>query len=185
MTGPFMSSAEEQVSIYDDFDDGAFGQSVYRSVFHCVDLSAFTRSSTLPVRTPGWDRGSLLTAVVLSAERAGELKSGMYRESVHLEDGVYYYSREGIEFSFTLEKPSKEIMRLLEDYYRGPYAAWLEPLRTHYEENYVIRIHSAENIFDPWKEEIRYDEVLLMATLLGDRDQWLWGIHNGADLLNR
>jgi len=181
----FSAAAEERVSIYDDFDDGAYGQSVHRSVFRSANLSAFTRSETLPVRTPSWDRSSLLTAVVLSAQRAGELKEGLYSDRVSYSEGIFSYEWEGIEFSFSLEKPSREIMILLEDYYRGPYSEWLEPLKTHYEENYVIRIHSAENIFEPWKDEISYDEVLLMATLLGDRDQWLWGIHNGSDLLNR
>jgi len=177
--------AEERVSVYDDFDDGAFGQSVYRSVFRCVDLSAFSRSSTLPVRTPAWEQGGLLTAVVLSVEREDALRTGVYGDSVLFYDGVYHYNRDGIEFSFSLEKPTREIMLLIDDYYTGKYASWRDPLEKHYKENFVIRIHSAENIFDPWKNEISYDEVLLMATLLGDRDQWLWGIHNGADLLNR
>ena len=181
---PAFSAEPQRVSIYDDFDDGGFGRSEYRSVIRTVKLPAFSRSSTLSTDDPSREGRGLLTAVVLSAGTEAKLRQGVYPDVRRTEEGVYRYSREGLEFTFSLEKPGPEILLLLKDYYQGPYAAWLESVTLHYEENFIIRIHSAENIFDPWTERIDYNEALLMATVLGDRDQWLWGIHDGLDLLN-
>ena len=176
---------EEMVTIYDDFDNGAFGRSEYRSVFRSVKLSAFIRSDTEPVASPGWDETSHLTAVVLSSEREEELRRGLYPFVQSMGDGVYRYNRGGLDFSFSLEKPDTEVLSILEDYYRDSYSQWLESVTIHYMDNYIIRIYRAENVFDPWNDVIGYNEALLMATVLGDKDQWLWGIHDGLDLLNR
>ncbi|MDC7235513.1 MAG: hypothetical protein PQJ58_19950 [Spirochaetales bacterium] len=173
------------VTIYDDFDDGSYGRSEYRSVLRSVKLSAFSRTRTYPVASPARDISSYLTALVLSAQREEELAAGLYASRVKMIDGIYHYSHEGLEFSFSLEKPGPHIRGVLEDYYKGEFASWLAPVWEHYEKNFVIRIHSAENIFEPWREFIQYREAVLMATLLGDRDQWLWGIHDGNDLLKR
>ncbi|MBF9015495.1 MULTISPECIES: hypothetical protein [unclassified Oceanispirochaeta] len=178
-----MNRDEEFVSIYDDFDDGSYGRSEYRSVFRTVKMSAFARTKTHPVASPAWEETSHLTAVVLSSEREEEIRQGAYSLILREMDGVYYYSRDGVNFSFTLEKAGEEIRAVLEGYYQGRNADWLEPVWNHYQENYIIRIHSAENIFEPWREVIQYREAILMATLLGDRDQWLWGIHDGSDIL--
>lgn len=180
-----LSAEAAMVSIYDDFDDGGFGRSEYRSVIRTVKLPAFSRSVTLSTDDPSREGRGLLTAVVLSAGTEERLRRGEYPEVVALEEGLYLYRNEGLEFSFSLEKPGREILLLLTDYYQGRYLSWLESVTRRYEENYIVRIHSAENIFDPWTERIDYNEALLMATVLGDRDQWLWGIHDGLDILNR
>ncbi len=173
----FSAGAEEMVTVYDDFDDGRFGRSEYRSVLRSVKLSAFARSETLPVLSPALDEESFLTAVVLSGE--------VYNSLVPLMDdrGRILYSRQGLEFVFSLEKPGPAIYEVIEEYYSGTRQYWLEAVTQHYKENYVIRIHSAENIFEPWNDTITYTEALLMATAVGDRDQWLWGIHDGLNLL--
>lgn len=176
---------KEIVSIYDDFDDGSYGRSEYRSVLRTVKMSAFARTKTHPVASPAWEETSHLTAVVLSLEREEEIRQGAYSSILRVMDGVYYYRRGGLDFSFTLEKAGEEIRALLEEYYQGRNADWLEPVWNHYQENYIIRIHSAENIFEPWREVIQYREAILMATLIGDRDQWLWGIHDGIDILKQ
>jgi hypothetical protein len=173
------------VSIYDDFDDGSYGRSEYRSVYRTVRISAFVRSHTHPVSSPAWEKTSHLTAVMISSEREEEIRQGVYSHVIDLEDGIYYYSKNGLVFSFSLEKAGEEIRAVLEAYYQGRNAAWLEPVWDHYQDNYIIRIHSAENIFEPWRELIQYREAILMATLLGDRDQWLWGIHDGIDILKQ
>lgn len=172
------------VSIYDDFDDGSYGRSEYRSVFRTVKFSAFSRTESGSVASPAWEKESHLTALVLSALREEELRKGEYAEFVTFKDGIYHFSRDGLEFSFSLEKAGSEVLQLIYDYYQGEHAHWLESVLEHYKENFIIRIHSAENIFEPWREVIQYNEALLMATLLGDEDQWLWGIHNGRDILN-
>lgn len=175
----------ELVSIYDDFDDGSYGRSEYRSVYRTVRMSAFVRSDTHPVSSPAWEKTSHLTAVMISSEREEEIRQGLYSPVIDLVDGIYYYSKNGLAFSFSLEKAGEEIRAVLESYYQGMNAAWLEPVWDHYQDNYIIRIHSAENIFEPWRELIQYREAILMATLLGDRDQWLWGIHDGIDILKQ
>ena len=168
--------SDDTAAIYDDFDDGRFGRSEYRSVLRCVKLSAFRRSETLPVYSPDGDENSYLTAVVLSSRRYEELSSLMDSS------GLILYRRDGLEFLFSLEKPGESLLSIIDDYYRGSRASWRDPVRTRYLENYVIRIHSAENIFEPWIDSISYSEALLMATLIGDEDQWLWGIHDGLAL---
>lgn len=183
--GSMGQGAEPTVSIYDDFDDGSYGRSEFRSVYRTVKLSAFARTKTYPVASPAWDKTSHLTAVVLSSEREREIREGLYSHYISLKDGIYHYSRGGLEFAFTLEKAGYEIRRVLEAYYTGKYAHWLEAVWDHYQENYIIRIHQAENIFEPWRETILYRDAILMATLLGDRDQWLWGIHDGLDILKQ
>ncbi len=183
--GAVSFTEEVHVSIYDDFDDGSFGRSEYRSVLRSVKMSAFERTETFPVASPAWELTSHLTAVVLSEKRAGEISSGGYPDIITAQDGIYTYSRDGLEFSFSLEKPGEEIRMLLESYYKDEYAPWLEPVWEHYSGNFIIRIYSAENIFEPWREYIQYREALLMATILGDRDQWLWGIHDGLDILGQ
>ena len=172
-----LAMAEDMVTVYDDFDDGRFGRSEYRSVFRSVKLSAFTRSETLPVLSPALDEESFLTAVVLSKEG--------YNRLVPLMDirGRVLFSRDGLEFVFSLEKPGDAVLKVIEEYYQGPRKSWLEAVTQHYKDNYVIRIHSAENILEPWNDTITYTEALLMATTVGDRDQWLWGIHDGLNLL--
>jgi hypothetical protein len=183
--GGSLFSEEALITIYDDFDDGAFGRSEYRSVYRSVKLSAFLRSKSIDVASPAWDETSHLTAVVLSSTREKELRDGVYDSVTLLGDGVYHYKKEGLDFTFSLEKPNDKVLTLLEEYYRGSYGHWLESVTNHYLDNFIIRIHSAENIFEPWRETIEYNEALLMATALGDREQWLWGIHDGLDLLNR
>ena len=169
--------AEDQVSVYDDFDDGRFGRSEYRSVLRTVKLEAFNRSETLPVLSPALDEDSFLTAVVLSARDYKALQPFMDKR------GRIAYHRKGLEFVFSLEKPDENFFSVLDEYYRGKWAAWLDPVTKHYRENYIIRIHSAENIFEPWNDTISYTEAMLMATVIGDTDQWLWGIHDGLNLI--
>ncbi len=165
------------VSVYDDFDDGRFGRSEYRSILRSVKLDAFSRSETLPVYSPALEEESFLTAVVLSRRDYESLVPRMDQQ------GKILYRRGGLEFTFSLEKPGPEIFQVLKEYYRGPWEDWLEPVTEHYKENYVIRIHTAENIFEPWNDTVTYTEAMLMATVIGDRDQWLWGIHDGLNLL--
>ncbi len=166
----------ESVTIYDDFDDGRFGRSEYRSILRTVKLSAFERSVTLPVYSPATEEESCLTAVIVSADRYDKM------QALADESGIIEFRQDGLVFSYSLEKAEESLLSVLEEYYSGPWADWYQPVREYYLENYVIRIHSAENIFEPWNSTISYSEALLMATLIGDRDQWLWGIHDGLNL---
>ena len=155
---------------------GRFGRSEYRSILRTVKLSAFERSVTLPVYSPATEEESYLTAVIVSADRYDKM------QALADESGIIEFRQDGLVFSYSLEKAEESLLSVLEEYYSGPWADWYQPVREYYLENYVIRIHSAENIFEPWNSTISYSEALLMATLIGDRDQWLWGIHDGLNL---
>jgi hypothetical protein len=170
------------VSIYDEFDDGLYGKSIYRGVIVSVKKSAFARSETLPVKNDG---EGYLTAVIMSKSNAEKLMNGYYRLKSEMRDGVevYSFSKDGLSFHFSIEKASEKLINMVSDYYRND-EFWHDPLVEYYRENYVIRIHSAENVFESWTEEITYNEAMVAATLIGDSDQWLWGIHNGSEILN-
>lgn len=171
------------VSIYDEFDDGLFGKSRHRGVIVSVKKAAFARSETLDIREEG-EQG-YLTAVVMSRETAEKLLEGAYGLPYKDMDSfrVFTYRSDGLDISFSVEQPGPSMIRMVSDFYRDD-EKWHDPLVGHYKENYVIRIHRAENVFDSWNDEITYNEAMIAATLLGDRNQWLWGIHDGEDILN-
>lgn len=175
---------EPVVSVYDEFDDGLYGKSVHRGVIVSVKKEAFARAETLDVKNVLED--SYLTAVVMDAGTGGKLLSGDFGLSSSMKDGarVFDYRKDGLDISFSIEKPKEKLIQMVSDFYSGD-ETWHDPLVEHYRENYVIRIFRAENVFDSWSDEISYNEAMVAATLLGDSDQWLWGIHDGADILNK
>ncbi len=172
------------VSIYDEFDEGLFGKSVHRGIIVSLKKSVFSRSETLDVKEQ--DNNGFLTAVVIEKETALKLISGDYQLSSISTDGrtIYFYKNEGLNFSFSVEKANDRIINLVSEFYKND-TVWHDSLISYYKKNYVIRIFSAENVFESWTEEITYNEALVAASLIGDDDQWLWGIHNGSDILNK
>lgn len=180
----FIFADDPVVSIYDEFDDGLFGKSIYRGVIVSVKKSALARSETFTIDNDG--ESGYLTAVILSSANAEKLNSGYFNLPKRMEMGnvIYGYSKDGLNFEFSIEKAGKEMIDIVGEYYKDN-EEWHDLLIEYYQNNYVIRIHSAENVFDGWSDEITYNEALVAATLIGDSDQWLWGIHNGADILNK
>ncbi len=180
LDGPF-------VSVYDDASDSAYGRSVSRSVVRSVRLDRFGLYRTLPVEKGllegGGDEG-FLTPLVFSDSKKKRLDGGAYSPDVTIRDGRYRYRAGGVDITFTLEKPGSDLYREIEGYYEE-WPEWLEPVKSRYESNWVIRIHRAENVFEPWIDLITYNEALLSASLIADREQWLWGVHDGADILIR
>jgi hypothetical protein len=94
----------------------------------------------------------------------------------------YYDDSRGLAFSFSAEKPSAAMLSFIENFYRRDPRNKQE-VAEHYRKNYVIRVHSAENIIDPWLNSIDFEEALGIATLVGDASQELWGIRDGKGLL--
>jgi len=74
------------------------------------------------------------------------------------------------------------MISFIEDFYRRD-PSNKKDVAAHYKKNYVIRVHSAENIIDPWLNSINFEEALVIATLIGDTTQELWGIRDGKGLL--
>jgi len=180
----FLFAEEPVVSIYDEFDDGLFGKSIHRGVIVSVKKAAFTRAETFPVDNNG--ESGFLTAVIMSSSTADKLKEGYFNLNKRMEMGrtVYLYNKDGLNFEFSLEKAGSKLIDIVSEYYKSN-ETWHDPLVEYYKDNYVIRIHSTENVFDSWSDEITYNEALISATLIGDSDQWLWGIHDGSDILNK
>lgn len=172
------------VSIYDEFDNGLFGKSIHRGVIVSVKKAAFARAETLDVKND--DEQGYLTAVVLDMGTGDRLLAGEFDLPYKNMMGyrVYTYSKDGLNISFSIERANEKIVQMVSDFYSED-ETWHDPLVEHYRENYVIRIHRAENIFESWSDEISYNEAMVAATLIGDSDQWLWGIHDGEDILNK
>ena len=122
--GPFLYGETredpESVTIYDDFDDGRFGRSEYRSILRTVKLSAFERSVTLPVYSPALEEESYLTAVVFSADRYHKI------QPLADESGIIEFRQNGLEFRYSLEKAEEPLLAVLEEYYSGPWADWYQ-----------------------------------------------------------
>jgi len=97
---------------------------------------------------------------------------------------LYSLSKDGLNISFSIERANDNLINMVSGFYRND-ELWHDELVDYYKENYVIRIHKTENIFESWTDEITYNEAMVAATLIGDQDQWLWGIHNGSDILNK
>jgi len=183
IAGAQVSDPKPIVSIYDEFDDGLFGKSRYRGVVVSVKKAAFARAETLEVFEE--EETGFITAVIMDHRTVEKLHQGDYALPFREEGDmrIYTYRAEGLDISFSVEKPQESMIRMVSDFYNDN-DRWHDPLVEHYRDNYVIRIHRAENIFDSWNEEITYNEAIVAATLLGDKDQWLWGIHDGVDILN-
>jgi hypothetical protein len=185
---------KEYVTIYEDFDEGQFGRSEYRGVLRSIKLDILKKTDSFDITLPESPetRGSWLTAVVLSADTAEKIRVGVIplnREIIKLtETGteiiVYLFESGGIRIRFSLERTPEAMLEMIRKHYIDD-LKWKDPVLNHYKQNWVIRIHTAENVFDPWNEEITYSDALISATLIGDRNQWLWGIHDGNDMILR
>ena len=184
----FLGAQEDAfVSIYDDVSDSAFGRSASRSIIRGVRLDRFALYRTLDVERElldGKGEKGFLTPLVFSDEKKKLLEEGAFEDVSDGGEGIYRLSGNGVDISFSLEKPGAELYGEIDSYYEK-WPEWREPVRNRYRDNWVIRIHRAENVFEPWIDRITYNEALLAAALIADGDQWLWGVHDGADYLDR
>lgn len=182
--GTLLYGREGWVSIYDDPSDGAFGRSRERSVIRSVRLDRFVLYRSLDVKrelSEGEYEG-FLTPLVFSQEKRERLAQGDIAGTSPVGEGRHRYRKDGIDIVFSLEKPGDDLLDEIDDYY-ADWPAWRDPVRNRYRENWVIRIHRAENVFEPWIDRITYNEALLAASLIADGEQWLWGVRDGADIL--
>lgn len=81
---------------------------------------------------------------------------------------------------FSLERPAKALLDEVRTTYREEPEVKAQVLN-HYGEGYVIRIYAGEDFNENGVLDFR--EALAAATLLGDTEQWLWGIRDGSDYL--
>lgn len=184
----YSKDEEPFVEIYKTHDNGLYGRSEGRDMILSIKKTLFRRFKTLEVEKDL----NFLTAVVLDCKTVEELER-RFENRNHVQIGFVKLTKEGniytieddnllLSFSFSYEKPGKEVIDIIHDHYPVT-SKYRKIVSDHYLENYVLRIHSAENIILPEAQEITYDEALIMATIIGDHDQWLWGIHDGRDYL--
>lgn len=188
---------DQFVQIYAEADAAAYGRTVSREEVLSQDVYNFTFGRTLWV---GQGKG-YLTAVTASAavkedldallaqERIVKVKGReLYRvETDHagapLAQPFYAYKERerGILIGFSLEKAPQAMLDLIGQVYK------LEPkvaatVKAHYQNNYVIRIYQADNLYSKADPPSIHD-IMLNATLLGEKFQNLIGIHDGQDFL--
>ncbi len=178
---PVDNSRRDTVQIYLDFTGGNLGRSPYRQLRFEIELSAFQQYRSYPVADPaGWS-----TAVFVSRETEKKLRLGQLPLSQYISNqgGVYYLDYRGIRIAFGLEVPSKAIFDIIENTYANlPEIARL--VAEHYRSGYVVRIYETENVLEPENQIISYPEAVLGAVIIGDKEQWLWGIHDARALLS-
>ncbi|MCX7787290.1 MAG: hypothetical protein N2442_06310 [Spirochaetes bacterium] len=189
---PLWSGEEDRVMIYSDASPRDFGKSWKRQGVRIVSFHEFTSARTLSVADPD----GALTAVLVDAKIEQGLRKFLEGFQERWMDPswiwgekrgnrtVYTYFDPSLrlQVSFSLEKPNEKIFALIDRTYAKDPTNRRE-VREAYQKNYVVRIHAAENIFEPWLDTITFDEVLLAATLVGDTFQPLLGIHDGCGLL--
>ena len=185
--------SQDFLTIYNDNQEKYFGRSLKRTGITGINLMDFKDYKTKAVG----DRNGNLTAVLVSSYINASLEMLLEkRDKIQYEDtsitvlkkvnrrNIYLYnnSKYGISFSFSLEKADKNIYSQIEMVY-GNNIYWHKIVTKLYVNNYVVRIYSAENIKGFNESKITYSEIMFMATLLGERDQPLWGIHDGLGIL--
>lgn len=181
-------SADSIVNIWADNSALNLGVSKERVWLKSYFLSNFEYYTTLGTETTK----GVPTAVTASRKLFFLLDDLLQYSDSYTKDSVVISKKNGIftfldssidlEISFSLEKPDKEILNIISDVYKDDKKT--EKIVTdHYLESWVIRIYSAENVISPDIDTLDYNDILISATIIGEKSQWLWGIHDGVDYL--
>ncbi len=185
-------ASREVVEIYADADPREFGRAPRREGILAFPFSEFSAVKTLAVPDPD----GFLTAVLIDPRIVRSLETFLtgYRERRLAEAWLwlspaagrkifhYYDDAAGLRFSFSAEEPGPEILAVVNRFYAGDRKTG-DLVRRAYRENFVLRIHSAENLIEPWKDSLSFPEAMVVAGLIGNTDQPLWGIRDGKGLL--
>lgn len=182
----------DRVLIYAEASPKDFGKSWKRAGVRTISFQDFAASRTLSVADPD----GILTAVLVDARVEQALRRFLEGFQERWMDPAWLWSEQRanrtvytyfnpalrLQVSFSLEKPNERILTLIDRTYTKDPANRKE-VREVYQKNYVVRIHAAEDVIEPWLETITFEEALLAATLVGNTFQPLWGIHDGCGLL--
>lgn len=191
MTG-FSLGAVDIINIYGDNNSSLYGVSRERVWLKSIDIESLEYCRTYDTN----EEEGVLTAVTASRELFFFLDSALkYEESVRVGTVVlsrelkgnrvvytYWDNTRGIDFAFSLEKPGEEIFKVIDSVYPLP-NKWNKEVKDHYRDTWVIRIFAAENCVNPDVSELDFEDILFTATLIGEKFQWLLGVHDGADFL--
>jgi len=187
--GPGVLHAD--IEIYAGFKPELFGAALDRTEVRHYPLELLSRSARVDAPPEG-----ILTVVTFSSSVRADLLELLSLEEKVVDNGlslsktnisghdVFYlsYTPSGLDIAFSLEKPTSQIYDVIDRIYiERPDAA--REVKKHYSDNYLVRIHGAENFIRPDRDMLEFEEALVSATVIGESFQHLWGVHDGNDLL--
>jgi len=182
------------ISVYENNVESQFGRASERDEIITLDLEKFTNTETLEAADPS----GFLTAVVVDSEVKATLDNLLSNKKqvevgsmrLELRDYMgkkrYFFLHKDyeIEFSFSLEHPGPQIIEIIEKVYSDS-AYWRERVKNHYRRNFVVRVYAAENCINPKENTLTFTEAIIAATIIGDRHQMLWGMHDGFGMFEK
>ncbi len=179
------------IEIYAGFKPELYGAALDRTEVRHYPLELFCRSGTADappegiltvVTFNGSVRADLLELLSLE-EKIIDTRFSLSKTNISGHDVFYLtYTPSGLDIAFSLEKPTSRIYDVIDRIYVDrPDAA--REVKKHYSDNYLVRIHRAENIIRPDRDILEFEEALVSATVIGESFQHLWGVHDGNDLL--
>lgn len=190
ITISFTGFSRDIVNIWSDHIPENMGVSKDRVWLKSYFLENFEDYSTINTET----KSGVLTVVTVSREIYFLLHETFKFKNEYKKDGVIITKEGGIfhfvdttiqlKFSFSLEKPSTPIFSIINEVYKDDEHN-RKLVTDHYLESWVVRIHAAENVMDPDINTLDYYDILITATVIGEKFQWLWGVHDGADYLSK
>lgn len=180
--------SDQIVNIWADNSPLNLGVSKERVWLKSYFLDNFEYYSTLSTET----KVGVPTVVTVSRDLFFLLEDLLKHENTYSKDFITIKKKDkiytftdssiGLDFSFGLEKPSKEVLNMIKSIYKDDLKTQNEVI-DHYLESWVIRIYSAENVISPDLNTLDFDDILITATIIGEKFQWLWGVHDGVDYI--
>ena len=182
--------SDDIVNIWADNSVENMGVSKDRIWLKSYFLSTFEDFSTIKTES----NAGVLTPITVSRslyfklEKLLKFNPEYNRDTISIskKGRVYHFIDRSIqlEFSFGLEKPGDNIIRLIDRVY-GADKEDKKAVLDHYLESWVVRIYSGENVTSPDVNILDFSDILITATIIGEKFQWLWGIHDGTDYLTK
>lgn len=175
--------------MYQDADPALFGRTSNREEVMTVDFDTFllidTKELTRPVTTAILVQKGIKEVLYQVTAEIGKVELGDVVITRNENSAVFFleYKKYGLEFSFSLDTASDAILEVVRDAYSHD-EEWQKRLVNRYEENFVVTIHSAEQITPSFASNSDFTNAMVMASIIGDSSQWLWGIRDCYGLLD-
>lgn len=187
----FQAVGDMNVTVYGDNDPELYGRAMLRIDPVSMDLSSFHSYDTIMAPQPGIDTAVVMEAMIydiledkLKDIRHVNLDDYIIDRDYSIDLTVYTvtFKKYGLGITFSLHKPGEGVLAQIRQVYKSD-DYWRPRVLDRYNDNYIIRIHSCEDIYNTSKKEVSFQEALIAATILGDSEQWLWGIHDGLGMM--
>ena len=193
LTSLYISAEEadyssESVVIYRYAESAGYGRTDNRKDQISIPFSRFAETSTRAVEETAETALLIQKGIVdfidylaASSEESTETRYDLSAEK--LAPLTYRIRHRGIGFEgvFAFNMPSDILMREIAGLYENVY--WQETVETEYAGNYTITVIEAEDAVEPYGLT-DFKDAMVSATLIADKHQPLWGIHDGAGLLD-